>query len=93
MTDFIVAFMEGIVGLIIQVLPAPPQLDDVFNLVNENVYTAWDFVSQVNFIVPLDTILFIIGVDISIRLYMIGAFILKNVVGAIIKVASSFKLI
>lgn len=93
MTNIISGFLNWIIGAIIEFIPAPPGLDSVLSMFGDNVYTAWDFISQVNFIVPLDTILTIIGLDIGFRVYMFVAYIVKNVFSAGFRILSSIKIV
>ncbi len=93
MTNILAGFLNSIVGMIIELIPAPVGLDQVLSMFDDNVYTAWDFIAQVNFIVPLDTILTIIGLDIAFRVYMFFAYIVKNVFGATFRLLSTIKIV
>lgn len=87
LTDLIIIIIDFVCGFGIKILPDLSDMTSVFSNAESVVGVIVDFIKQVNFIVPLPTIIAIVGIEISIHItifvFWVGAKIAKTVVSLI----------
>lgn len=82
-TNLIVKVIEFIGNIFVKYLPDLSDVNGFLGSNQEFLDKIYDFVKQVNFIVPLDTIVFIIGLEIAIHVIMFTVFVvhlIKNTI-------------
>lgn len=74
MTDIIIGFLNMIGGLIVNVFPSFSSDSSVNGVIANAIITVLDFVADSNFLVPINTILIILGIIIGYRIIMFSIF-------------------
>lgn len=87
LTNLIIKIIGFVGGGLINLLPDMTFIGDVFSNAENNAQVVKDFIANVNFIVPLPTIVTIAGIEISMHIAMftlwIGNQVKKTIVSLI----------
>ena len=82
-TNLIVNIINFVTKIFVKYLPDLSVVNDVFGKNTGFLDKIYDFVKQVNYIIPLDTIVYIIGIEITIHVILFSVFIvhlIKNTI-------------
>ena len=86
MTLFLLNILNWMFDLIQGIVPDLSEMDGFMGNVGSYLDMIFDFVAQVNFIIPLDVIVTIVSLDVSFRLIMFGFYWGNRLINAILDV-------
>lgn len=86
MTDIIVKIIEFITGFLIKIMPDFSDFTQTFKNASGYVQTAVDFIKQVNFVVPLSSIMLIVVIEVTVHLGMLLFWVGNKIVKSILEV-------
>lgn len=69
MTDLIINFIKYITGSVTSELPVYSLSDSSYYSITNGMQTIVDFLAEVNFLIPLNQICIMVGIDLGIRLF------------------------